>query len=98
MAVRYKTIEGPKWQWAETYVFAKATYLIACPADRRCQVGLGVSLFGQPRGEKLRFSGQREITVLGAGALHFRVDDGVGPCKVGFALKDRLLITTKWEF
>jgi hypothetical protein len=98
MAVTYKTIDGPKWHWAETYVFAKATYLIACPADRRCQVGMGVSLFGQPRGEKLRFSGEREITVVGAGALHFRVDDGGGPCRVGFVLKDKSLITAKWEF
>ncbi|MCE2660456.1 MAG: hypothetical protein LW854_19800 [Rubrivivax sp.] len=98
MAVTYKTIDGPKWQWVETYVFAKATYIIACQPDRRCQVGMGVSLLGQPRGEKLRFSEEREITVLGAGALHFRVDDGRGPCRVGFVLKDRFLVTTKWEF
>lgn len=53
---------------------------------------------GQPRGEKLGFSGEREITVLGAGALHFQIDDGGGPCRVGFVLKDRSLITAHWEF
>lgn len=58
MAVTYRTIDGPQWQWTETYVFAKANYLIACPADRRGQVGMGVSLLGPARGEKLRFSGE----------------------------------------
>ena len=62
-----------------------ATQIVACPSDRRCQVGMGVFAFGEPRGEKIRFSGEQEITVIVCGSLHFRVDDGKGPCKIGFA-------------
>lgn len=79
------TINGSDWQWAEDYVYLTASYVIACPKDRRCQVGMGIFALGEPRGEKVRFSGETEITVVGAGALHFRVDDGLGPCIVGFA-------------
>lgn len=84
MTVHYMVIDGPTWQWAEDYMYAMATYVLACPPDRRCQVGMGLFAFGEPRGEKIRFSGEYEISVIGAGALHFRVDDGKGPCKVGF--------------
>lgn len=96
MGVTYKLIDGPGWQWAEDYIYAMATYVVACPADRRCQVGMGVFAFGEPRGEKLRFSGEREIIVIGAGALHFRVDDGKGPCRIGFAQKENRPISWTW--
>ncbi|KAB2700311.1 hypothetical protein F9K79_05295 [Ochrobactrum sp. Kaboul] len=89
-------IHGSDWQWAEEYVYLYATYIVACPKDRQCQVGMGIFAFGEPRGEKIRFSGDREITVLGAGALHFRVDDGRGPCTVGFAQASNAPI--KWTF
>lgn len=82
----YLTVAGSNWQWAEDYVYATATYVVACPADRHVQVGMGVFSFGEPRGEKIRFSGEQEMTVIGVGALHFRVNDEKGPCKVGFAL------------
>ncbi len=94
----YLVVDGPQWKWAEDYVYAKATYLVACPANRRVQVGMGVMAFGHPRGEKLRFSGETEITVIGAGALHFRVDDGKGPCKVGFVQKGNTPISWSWTF
>lgn len=98
MQVAYKTIEGESWQRVETYVFLKATYLVACPENRRCQVGMGVMIGGKPLGEKLHFSGERKITVLGAGALYVRVDDGQGPCKIGFVLLDPTLIKVSWDF
>jgi len=98
MSAVYKVIDGSKWQWAEDYVYATATYIVACPPDRRCQVGMGVFAFGEPRGEKIRFSGEQEITVVGAGALHFRVDDEKGPCKIGFAQKGNRPILQGWDF
>lgn len=97
MNATYKLIEGAAWQWAEDYVYASATYVVACPIDRRCQVGMGVFAFGVPHGEKIRFSGELEITVVGAGSLHFRVDDGMGPCKVGFAQKNNRPVSWTWD-
>lgn len=98
MAVHYVMVNGPDWQYSEeTYVYLMASYMVACPADRTCQVGMGVFLFGEPRGEKIRFSGEKEIMVALAGQLHFRVDDGKGACKVGFALKSADVIKWTWE-
>lgn len=97
MKVTYKLIKGSQWQKVETYVYSSATYVIACPADRRCQVGMGVYLFGQPRGEKIRFSGEKKITVVGAGALHVRVDDGLGPCKIGLSQESGNPISWTWD-
>jgi hypothetical protein len=98
MNLVYKIIDGSNWQWAESYVYIKATYVVACPPDRRCQVGMGVFAFGKPLGEKIRFSGEQEITVFGAGALHFRVDDEKGPCKIGFTQKSNLPISWNLDF
>lgn len=96
MDVIYKHINGPAWQKAETYVYAAATYVVACPPDRRCQVGMGIYAFGEPRGEKVRFSGELEVTVVGAGALWCRVEDGKGPCQVGFVQKSNRPISWTW--
>ena len=96
--VSYVTVNGPDWQWAEAYIYATATYVVACPPHRICQVGMGVMAFGLPRGEKIRFSGEQEITVIGLGALHFRVDDDAGPCRVGFSRKSATGIKWEWEF
>lgn len=56
--------------------------------------------FGEPRGEKIRFSGEdaTEILVIGMGAIHFRVDDDRGPCRVGFARTSATGIGYKWTF
>jgi len=95
--VSYLIVNGPDWQWAEEYVFATATYVVACPPDRRVQVGMGVMAFGEPRGEKIRFSGEKEITVVGVGSLHFRVDDGKGPCRVGFVISAFRPVSWSWN-
>lgn len=42
---------------------------------------MGVFAFGAPRGEKIRFTGTREITTLGFGSIHIRMDDDKGPGK-----------------
>lgn len=85
---------GADWTWCEDYVYAYATYVVACEPNRECQVGMGVFAFGGPLGEKIRFTGQREITVVGFGALHMRMVDGVGPGKIAFAQKNAELIKT----
>jgi hypothetical protein len=85
---------GEDWTWCESYVYAYATYTVACEPNRQCQVGMGLFLFGEPRGEKIRFSGRREITVIGAGSLHVRAADGKGPVKVAFSQKSAELIST----
>lgn len=59
MGVTYKIIEVPEWQWTEDYICFTAKYIIACPSDRRCQVGKGWLLFGKLRGEKIRFLGEK---------------------------------------
>jgi hypothetical protein len=58
---------------------------------------MGVFAFGAPRGEKIRFSGECEITTIGIGALHFRVDDDLGPCRIGFTQKSNKPISWTWE-
>ena len=90
---------GESWTWCEDYVFAYATYIVACEPTRECQVGMGIFAFGEPRGEKVRFSGEREITVIGIGSLHIRTTDRKGPAKAAFILKNAELIKTppiKW--
>ena len=49
---------------------------------------MGIFAFGAPWGEKIRFSGQREITVVGVGALFMRATDGKGQVRVAFMEKD----------
>ncbi len=55
---------------------------------------MGVFVFGNPLGEKIGFSGEREITVIGAGSLHMRSTDGKGPVKVAFMQKSAEPIKT----
>ena len=83
-----------EWTWCEDYVYAYATYVVACESGRDCQVGMGVFAFGAPLGEKIGFSGQREITVLGAGSIHMRSTDGKGPVKVAFTQTSAEVIKT----
>lgn len=89
---------GADWTWFEDYAFAWATYLVACEPGRTCQVGMGVFAFGTPRGEKLSFSGEKEVLVIGIGALHIRPADGKGPVKAAIASKQAGLIKIRWDF
>lgn len=75
------------WTWMEDYGYVYATYVVACEAGRQCQVGMGIHAFGEPRGEKIRFSGKEEIHVIGLGAIYLRADDGKGSVKVAFIQK-----------
>lgn len=89
---------GNGWTWGENYVFAWAKYQVACEPGRRCQVGVGWKIAGEPRGEKKRFEGEDTVLVIGAGALHFRADDGKGTVKYAFRIEGQGLIggTIEW--
>lgn len=86
------------WTWFEDYVYAWATYLVACEPGRTCQVGMGVFTLGAPRGEKITFSGEKEILVIGIGSLHIRPADDQGPVKAAIAPKEEGLINIHWDF
>lgn len=77
-----KTVPGTDWVDFDSYACAWGKYQLTCPENRQCQVGLGIVWFGEPAGEKIRFSGQTEVLVLGIGHVNIRVDDGLGPCEV----------------
>ena len=90
---------GNTWTWFEDYVRAYATYSVACEPGRECQVGMGIFAFGEPRGEKIHFTGEIDIAVIGAGSIHIRVTDGKGPARAAIFPKDARDITTpsiKW--
>lgn len=87
-----------EWTWFEDYAFAWATYVVACEPGRSCQVGMGIFAFGAPRGEKVSFAGEREILVIGIGALHIRPADGQGPVKAAIAQKEAGLMKVRWDF
>lgn len=93
-----RKVTGNDWTWFEDYVFAWATYVVACEPGRTCQVGMGLSVWGEPRGEKIRFEGEREILVVGAGAIHIRPADGKGPVKAALAPKSAGLLSISWDF
>lgn len=93
----YLIVDDAAWQWIADYVYTSTTYVVACPSDRRMQMCMGIMAFGEPRGEILLLSGEREIEVAGYGALHFRVDDEKGPCPVGIAVLGRCPIRWAWN-
>jgi hypothetical protein len=93
-----RKVAGNDWTWFEDYVYAWATYVVACEPGRTCQVGMGLSLWGEPRGEKIRFDGEREILVVGAGAIYIRAADGKGPVKAALAPKSAGLLSISWDF
>jgi len=73
---------GDRWQWFQDYGFLYSKWTVQCPANRRCQVGMGIKMGGDPLGEKIRFSGACEFVTVGIGSIHVRVADGKGPCPV----------------
>jgi hypothetical protein len=46
---------------------------------------MGVMVLGEPRGEKVRFSGKVKVWGVLAGALYIRVVDGKGSCRVAWS-------------
>ena len=73
---------GDDWTWFADYGGAVSNWTVNCPASRNCEVGMGIMLFGKPRGEKIPFQGVKEFSTIGIGAIHVRVLDGKGSCPV----------------
>lgn len=80
---RVRLAQPDRWLWLEEYVLMTATYYLSCPADRIVEFGSGVFSGGRPLGTRGKFSGERRITVYGAGSVHVRAADNKGPCPVG---------------
>ena len=90
--ITWRDLTPGSWHWLDDYVFLKAEYVVGCPRDRKCRVGTGIFIAGEPRGDEKDFSGDLLVTVLGAGALHVKVLDGSTPARIGFYRKDQTLI------
>ncbi len=75
---------GADWVWFEDYAFAYAEYTLYCQENCECEVGMGMKIFGKPRGEIRRFSGVEEIFVVGLGAVHVRKIAGPDKCIAAF--------------
>ena len=83
---------GSDWTWFDDYVFVTASYTCFSPPGRTVQVGMGVFMFGEPRGEKVAVSGKSSFTVIGAGAIHIRVYDSVPDCEVAISQDNNVLV------
>jgi hypothetical protein len=81
MALNIKRV-GRNWTWFEDYVYVTATYTCFTPVNRRVQVGMGIFIWGEPRGEKVAISGQGSFTVIGPGSIHIRTYDDGDDCEV----------------
>lgn len=75
-------VVSDEWTWLADYVLGWGTWTINCEAGRECDVGMGVFAFGRPWGEQKRCKTTTTIFTVGVGAIHVRVADGKGPCKV----------------
>ena len=73
------------WVWFEDYAFLYSEYTVFCEEGCECEVGMGMSFLGEPRGEKKRYSGRLNIFTIGAGAVHIRRASGNSECLAGLA-------------
>ena len=73
---------GSNWTWITNYAYAYAKWTLNVEAGRRCEVGLGIKVFGGPRGQRIKFTDYTEFVTLGLGAVHVRTRDGGPPCTV----------------
>lgn len=70
------------WTWFADYAFAYTIFTINVPVGREVEVGTGISFQGRPRGARHRVRRHKKIITFGLGAVHVRVIDGRGLCKV----------------
>ncbi len=77
-----KNVEDGDWTWFADYGAVMIEWTIHCPGTRKCEVGMGMKILGEPQGERIKFSGTQEFTTVGIGAIHVRVDDGKWICPV----------------
>lgn len=71
-----------KWTWFTNYYYFSSEWTLNAEVGRQLEVGLGISVFGKPRGGIHKFSQYYTFTAYGAGAIKVRVIDGKGPCMV----------------
>lgn len=83
---------GKAWTWFEDYVYVTASYTCFTPPDRRVQVGMGMFISGEPRGEKVAVSVKDSFTVVGAGAIHIRIYDDGPDCEVAISQDSNVLV------
>lgn len=79
---------GRGWTKFEDYVYGWARYICYTPPGRRVQVGMGLHVGGEPRGEKIAITEQGDFTVIGIGSIHVRLYDDGPDCEVAIT-RDR---------
>lgn len=90
--VMWKDVTPGAWRWLEDYAFFTATYVIGCPPQRKCRIGTGMFVSGEPQGAEREFTGDVEMSVWGLGALHIKVYDGTEPARIGFYRRETMVI------
>lgn len=75
-------VVGPDWKWFTDYAYLTAEWTLNAESDCRLEAGLGIMAFGKPRGGRIPFSGYMRFSTRGIGAVHVRVVNGKGPCRV----------------
>ena len=73
---------GSKWTWLTDYGYLYAAWTLNVEDGREVQVGMGLSIGGVPRGEKITVRGHKTFRTVGIGAIHVRARDGLGECMV----------------
>lgn len=74
---------GDKWSWLTDYVYAISKWTLHVEEGRIVEVGTGVSFRGRPLGARHRnVSRHKVFETWGVGAIHVRVKDGKGPCRI----------------
>lgn len=66
---------GNQWQWYDDYFSLYIKYYVVGFAGRKYEVATGVSISGEPRGQRRTISGKGEIVGYGIGALYIRKSD-----------------------
>ncbi len=70
------------WTWLADYGFPYSEWTIHCEEGRKCRVGMGVSIGGKPRGERITFENHKTFFTVGVGAIKVKVADGQGDCLI----------------
>lgn len=73
-------------------IYIAKTYTCFTPANRRVQIGMGLFVSGEPRGEKVAVSIKGNFTVIGAGSIHIRAYDDGPDCEVAISQNSNILI------
>lgn len=81
-AASLEKIVGSDWTWFTDYAYLTAEWTLNSEPDCKLEAGLGIMTFGKPRGGRIPFSDYLRFSTRGIGAVHVRVVNGQGPCRV----------------